>query len=240
MGVDLYTVLDVNPEATPSQIRTAYFKLAKKLHPDRQAAQDPKATEHFLAVQSAYEVLIDPARREDYDRQRITSSRSETGPPDAKKAADSGPRTPVMPRGPSIEEARDASLAYQKAMNLMESGQYERALRAMMVVVRTVPDQPEYLSLLGYLMAREGEKLHTARDYCRQSVEAEPYNPDFHARLGFVYLRAGLNNTAQKCFQQALQLDPSHELASKHRGSGGGEEPAGLLGSIKKLLGTRH
>lgn len=242
MGIDFYVMLDVKPEATPAEIRTAYFKLAKELHPDRQASSDPNATERFLAVQTAYEILIDPARREDYDRQRLTAgaggqqaTATQAPPrPATAKPASKGRATP------SLDDERDARLAFQKAMNLMESGQNERAMRAMQVVVRAVPDRPEYPSLLGYLMACEGEKLHAARDYCRQAVEAEPYNPDFHARLGFVYLRAGLNNTAQQCFEQALQLDPSHELAKRHVGKPSSADSPGLMGSIKKLFGSRN
>lgn len=237
MDLDLYGLLAVDPGATHADIRTAYFKLAKQLHPDRQASDDPMATERFLAVQNAYETLADPARREEYDRSRIVKPDGGSVATADDKAAEPPKKAPAIRSGPTIEEARDARLAFQKALNLFDGGQADRALRAMQVVVRTVPDEPEYLSFLGYLMATEGEKLHAARDYCRQAVEGEPYNPEFHARLGYVYTRAGLNNTAAKCFEQALQLDPTHELALRHRRSGGGDDAGGgLLGSLKKLL----
>ena len=47
-------------EGSPEEIRAAYFKLAKTLHPDRQAGDDPSATERFLEIQQAYEILMDP------------------------------------------------------------------------------------------------------------------------------------------------------------------------------------
>lgn len=240
---DLFALLEIDEKATTEEVRRAYFRLAKQLHPDRQVSDDPAATERFLAVQQAYEILIDPKQREDYERQRVVQKHAmpaaatvDKGDAKREDAADALPKKGGR-RGPSIEEERDARLAFQKAENLVESGQHDRALRAMSAVVRTVPDNPDYISLLGYLMAHQGEKLHAARDYCRRSVEAEPFNPEFHARLGYVYTQAGLINTAQQCFDEALRLDPRQALALAHREGGGRGEGGGLLGSFKRLLG---
>ena len=140
--------------------------------------------------------------------------------------------------GPSDEDLRDARLAYEKAVNLHDAGQDARALRAMKAVVRVVPDQPDYRSLLGYLMGREGERLHAARDHCRHAVEAEPYDPDFRARLGYVYMRAGLWSVAEKCFDEAIALDPQNELAIACRRKVAEPQKSGLFGSLKRLLGS--
>lgn len=240
---DLYAVLEIDEKATAEDVRRAYFKLAKKLHPDRQVSEDPAATERFLAVQQAYEILVDPKQREEYELQRVVDKHTVAQP--ARSAArtqdDKEHSTTATPadrarRGPTIDEERDARLAFQKAETLLASDQHDRALRAMAVVVKAVPDNPDYLSLLGYLMAHQGEKLHAARDHCRRSVEAEPYNPLFHARLGYVYTRAGLTNTAQQCFNEALRLNPKEPLALAHRDSSNTREGGGLVKSLKRLL----
>jgi curved DNA-binding protein CbpA len=241
MVLEHYEVLGVTPTASTAEIRTAYFRLAKQLHPDRQARNDPVATERFLAVQNAYEVLRDPARREEYDRQleRTSAPAAADGPSAAPVAETTSTPEPYGRRGPTLEQARDARLAYQKALSLLESGDRGRALRTMGAVVRAVPDEPDYESLLGHLMALEGERLHRARDHCRRAVEAEPYNAEFRARLGHVYLQAGLTGTAQECFEAALEMDPAQPLARAHRGVGSKGNSGGVLGALRGLFGRK-
>ncbi|MBL8386478.1 MAG: DnaJ domain-containing protein, partial [Burkholderiales bacterium] len=66
-----YRTLDLEPSASAAEIRSAYRKLAFALHPDRNPAAEAHAA--FQAVQEAYEVLSDPARRRDYDDNRRRS-----------------------------------------------------------------------------------------------------------------------------------------------------------------------
>ena len=67
MPTDLYSVLGVGRDASPSDVKRAYRALALKFHPD--VAKDKVAAEsHFKEIVEAYEVLSDPAKRQQYDR----------------------------------------------------------------------------------------------------------------------------------------------------------------------------
>jgi molecular chaperone DnaJ len=65
--MDLYAVLGVRKNASAADIRRAYQKLARLLHPDLNPG-DPQAAERFRAVSSAFTVLTDAQRRAAYDR----------------------------------------------------------------------------------------------------------------------------------------------------------------------------
>mmetsp|Transcript_12781 Transcript_12781/g.23979 ORF Transcript_12781/g.23979 Transcript_12781/m.23979 type:complete len:356 (+) Transcript_12781:171-1238(+) len=70
---DLYSILNLPRDASQSQIKTAYRKLALKYHPDRQSSPEEKqkCTEIFTKIGNAYEVLGNPKRRKTYDRYGI-------------------------------------------------------------------------------------------------------------------------------------------------------------------------
>lgn len=67
---DPYQTLGVARNADEKAIKSAYRKLAKELHPDRNA-DNPKAAERFSAVTAAYDLLSDKDRRARFDRGEI-------------------------------------------------------------------------------------------------------------------------------------------------------------------------
>ena len=62
---DLYEILGVARDASADDLKKAYRKLARELHPD--VSPDPTSETRFKEVAGAYEILSDPAKRQRYD-----------------------------------------------------------------------------------------------------------------------------------------------------------------------------
>jgi curved DNA-binding protein len=67
MAQNYYDILGVNKTASEKDIKSAYRKMARKLHPDVNP-NDDRAQDQFKKVNEAYEVVGDPDHRKDYDQ----------------------------------------------------------------------------------------------------------------------------------------------------------------------------
>ncbi len=76
---DPYATLGVARGASEADIKKAYRKLAKELHPDRNK-DNPKASERFSQVTSAYDLLTDKDKRARFDRGEIDGDGNPTSP----------------------------------------------------------------------------------------------------------------------------------------------------------------
>ena len=85
-----YHILQVDPKASDKQLKIAYLKLAKLYHPDVYSGVNK---DHFKRVTEAYNVLKNPAKRQEYDNQQKirrhsaskASAEEEFGPQKGKK-----------------------------------------------------------------------------------------------------------------------------------------------------------
>jgi curved DNA-binding protein CbpA len=85
MSFDYYQILQIKPTATNAEIKTAYRRLAKLFHPDK----NPFAEDKFKQIKEAYETLVDTVKRNKYD-----AKRNYTGTIQAKKKEADKKQTP--------------------------------------------------------------------------------------------------------------------------------------------------
>ncbi len=108
---DPYKILQVDPEAEDEVIVAAYRRLARKYHPD--VAAGPEAAARMSAINAAWEVIGEPARRAAYDRERAVaaalSRRGDTTHPEGLDGGVDGDRARELRRrvrGPAREADR--------------------------------------------------------------------------------------------------------------------------------------
>jgi hypothetical protein len=93
---DYYELLEVPVDAEPKQIIATYRRLARQYHPD--IASDPAATEYMRVLNKAVEILGDPQRRKEYDRQRLQAKAREALAKDSGVPAGRKERSGPPPR----------------------------------------------------------------------------------------------------------------------------------------------
>lgn len=76
---DPYSILGVARTASEADIKSAYRKLAKELHPDRNT-ENPKAAEKFSEATRAYDLLSDKSKRAQFDRGEIDAEGNPANP----------------------------------------------------------------------------------------------------------------------------------------------------------------
>ncbi len=76
--VNYYDILKVSPEATHAEIKSAYRRLARKLHPDSHQGSEETALK-FAAIAEAYEILGNSRERSRYDKRMLEVTASMNG-----------------------------------------------------------------------------------------------------------------------------------------------------------------
>lgn len=183
---DFYAVLGVEETAAPDDIRKAYLKLAKKLHPDR-FPNDPEkkaaAQQEFGRVTRAHEVLGDPRQREEYDGLRILTR--------SRQALDTGSPGASVPASPSTSGVINA----EQKVESKEQWANKHALRAEECIKR--------------------KKFQEAETAVKEAIRLDPNKVRFRTMLAEVYLARGWKTLAITEIQAALRLDPQDSEAQQ-------------------------
>lgn len=132
---DLYADLGVAPTASPEAIRHAYRNIAATCHPDK-APGDKRAAERFMHATVAKALLLDPAKRAEYDAMR-QEGKSKGGKFDERRFMDLLSRT-FMDLGPEFGALRAAAQAGDWIGVAVTTGKVGVGIWAMVQGVRGV------------------------------------------------------------------------------------------------------
>jgi DnaJ-domain-containing protein 1 len=209
-GADHFAILGVPSEAAADVVRSAYFNLARKLHPDRLAAlgiHDParNAQRLFAQINAAFGVLTDPARRTEY----ISAMRRGSA---ASIAQEDDKASEMASRVMRAEEA------FRQGEMAMRREQLQQAIASFALAVELQPHEPEYGALLAWAkFTAATDKASVAgatRTQLQKAADDAPMSPTGHFYLGRVERMLGREKQALAHFQEVLMIKPGHSEAS--------------------------
>jgi len=191
----LYDVLGVDPEADIGKIRAAYYRHARRLHPDRiRSGPDADllgAVETFFTrVTEAYNTLQDPEARREYDRflRQAAARKTDT----------------------VQDTAHLARQNFLRGRAALEKRRLTEALTFFENAVRLDDGQADYHRELGLLLAQNVRRRDDAEAAARRAIEIDPSDPSNYVALAEVLRRAQRSEEAIRTLREALRWDPDH------------------------------
>lgn len=236
---DYYKLLGVSESAKEADIKAAYFKLAKLVHPDSMnkhglegRKQDASAV--FEAVTKAHEVLMDPAKRQAWQQNRMLSAKP--GSADEARFFD--------------EQAKVALHQGKLLMNRRAWPQAEDQLRRF---VQGRPDDPRGQVLLGWCIFQNqtrplDSRLEEAKRCFQRALKLNEKDSEAYYYLALYFKEKGEMASLKANIDKALKYNPNHVSAQREKrllemrekdgksSSGSGDGGAGGGSFFKKLL----
>jgi tetratricopeptide (TPR) repeat protein len=242
-----FEVLGLSRSVGEVEVKEAYFRLARRFHPDvhhGEALGDlrDKLEAVFIRLGEAYDVLRDPRRRGAYE-ERLGRERPRPATP-AGGVAEPEKAPPEPPRDPE-EEARLAEEAVRQASKLVEQEKYWDAIQKLEPAVEAASGKARLRArvLLARCYVKNPKWAKSAEAMLLAATREEPRAIEPWALLGAFYAEKGLRTRATAMYRKVLELNPDHEEAARHlaenapppeppEDEGGGEGGGGLLGRL--------
>ncbi|MGQ0793137.1 MAG: DnaJ domain-containing protein [Deltaproteobacteria bacterium] len=192
-GKNYYETLGVGTKASNDDIKTSYFALVKRFHPD--AAPDlpkeakDKTQQIFEEISAAYQFLMDDAKRREYD---------------------SGVEIAELKK--QTKSVYVAEFAFREGQTLLNRRDYAEAERKFREAVRLKPDEQAYAGALAWTVFLLASDKKTAAAEALKNLEASiAANPKIarnYYYLGCVYKRLENRYRSKANFTKALEYEP--------------------------------
>jgi curved DNA-binding protein CbpA len=235
-----FEILGLARAVNETEVKEAYFRLAKRFHPDVHHGASlgdmrDKLEAVFIRLGEAYDTLRDPRRRGEYEERlgRFKSRGAQIRPPQGQTTGTTAePEPHAFSRDPE-EEARLTEDALRKAAKLLEVAKtLEQEKPAEPEHQRLTYDAIQLLEPILHVVkgkSRLRAQMLLARGYSKNPkwakraeellLDASRDNPQASepcAMLGGIYAARGLRTRALSMYKKALELKPDHEEAARY------------------------
>lgn len=207
---DHFALFGISADASPDQIRKAYFNLARQLHPDRLAAlaiadDNREAQRLFAHVNRAFALLSDPrelaAYRDIVARGGVAALRAEQQ--QAEELA---------------QRIIDAEEAFRRGEAAVRRDQLSLAMIELTRATQLNPDEPDYQALYTWIQFVSSDDKVTMAPRARMALERviaqAPQAIDARFYLGRLERMVGRDDVALRLFHDVLRVEPRHAEAA--------------------------
>jgi curved DNA-binding protein CbpA len=204
----LYEILSVPADASPDQIQTAYYDLARQYHPDRFQSKNispevrSKAEKAFTLINEAYTTLKDPVFRTGYDEKRLTKESKVEAELKARAAKKS-------------EDEKTAEGLYRDGRTLLSKGDFEKAVERFKGSVWLCPEKAVYHHYLGVAQSEIPSLRKSSEQHLLKAIELEKASTASHLELAKLYIKVMLRRKAEQQLQELLRWDPENREAHR-------------------------
>jgi len=221
---DYYAILGVSRNATNTDIRDAYLKLARDTHPDK--VKDPverkKAEDVFKNVTAAYDTLSKDRTRRDYTAKLPTVSETRTPTPRAAPPVVQGP--PLSPRPgqaapPVSSPSAGAPIASgaMPGMDMLAQGieafkkqDYHTAVQLLNIAVTNDDKNARAHAMLSLALGKNPNWIRDALSHMETASRLDPKNVSYLAELALLLHSQGLKLRAKRALDSAIAINPDH------------------------------
>jgi curved DNA-binding protein CbpA len=221
-NLDYYRVLGLDRHVTPDEIKKAYYRAAKKYHPDLHFGlpedSKKKLLEIFTYITNAYLTLSHSQKREKYNDcvRQDSQGKAETAgrayrfsplEKDIEIKEYDGHLQPDDAR--FLRNSEIARLRFGEGKTKFRQKKFHEASRLFAMAIYFDGSMPEYHYFYGCSLAGL-DNLKEAVKALNRANELMPLNADILAELGHVYMELGFPLRAKGYFDRAIRCDPSN------------------------------
>jgi tetratricopeptide (TPR) repeat protein len=223
-----FEVLRLERSAGESEVKEAYFRLARRFHPDVHHGDSlgdlrEELEAVFIKLGEAYDTLRDPEKRRDYEdrlgRPRPRPAPRASVPPGAGTQATEPPEPEAPPAALDPEEqAQLAEESIRKAAKLFEQEKYWDAIQLLEPALEAAQGKARLRGqlILAQSRAKNPRWAKEAESVLLTATRENPQAVDAWALLGELYAQKGLRTRAVTMYRKVLELKPDHEDAARY------------------------
>jgi predicted Zn-dependent protease len=204
-----------------SELKAAYYDIARKYHPDKfrsSASLLVRIESAFARITQAYDTLRDPGLRATYDSKLDAQSRaakvsraapkssrdSKSGTAESNDNASEDPQSPLQ---------KQAELQFKEGFAALELRQRNAAIGLLGAAARAVPDDPRYRAYYGRALAIHESTRRMAEVELQAAVRLEPQNTAYRIMLAELYRDLGFKVRAKGEAERAVATDRNNREA---------------------------